>query len=716
MSTLTKLDSEHGFPPSGDINTDGYLAVVPSFQEVFIADGRDFDDKGYHRLDFYTTKVVGTADGALTFGEAVIQDSSGVTGYYFGCEDVKLTITGNIGDVDVPFQLGELVSQAVTLAKGYVNYVGLASDGTGFINVVPISRNPTTGALIDFTASSNAITGATSGATAAVVGAVSAISIDKFHYIYRTSTTEFDQNNDIVGNLSGQKVTPLTAADGSPDAGSAIQHVYTVTGAGSSGTFTLTYDGQTTTDIAYNANAATIKTALEVLSTVTVDDIAVTFQSGSDFSAVTPTNAMILTFISTLGSVNPVSGTESMGTATAIVVKPFTTGFTTVTAPPHWKTWKPVANNSAVTDPGIMPDGGSNIGTLCFGRIFLNSMKNPNIWFCSRVGDPLDWDSSQTDVAAATTSQNAKAGEVGAPITAMVAYKDHYLIFGCTNEVWIMRSDPLQGGVNTNVSRSTGFFGPNSWAWDDKNNLYFLGTDGIYMLSAEAIINAQPPVNITKERVPKLVTSMGLNRRTDRVVMGYDKERYGIEISVTQKDGAWSTVFWLDLRTGGIFPDSFPSGQDPASLFYFDSYKTTERGLLMGGYDGFIRKFDEAEKDDEGSNAINSFVSIGPFVSTREPRMKVETNETSLVMGEDTDGITVDIHTGDSGDNVVTKVIAGSTPLVTKTLAGDGVQNSVRQRVSGKGIAIKLKNSTASETWSIEDVNIELKESGRKKV
>lgn len=715
MSKLTKLSALHGFA-ANDLSTDGYIMAVPAFQQIFFADGRDYDDKGYHRLDFLNTKIVGTADGALTYGESVTQATSGATGFYYGCGDVKLTITGSIGDVDVPFQLGELVTQASSGAKGYVTYVGLVSAGTGFINVCPISRNPSTGALIDFSAATDTITGATSGATAAVIGTVSAISIDKFHFIYRTSTTEFDQDNAITGGISGQIITPLTAADGTPDVGACVQHVYTVTGAGTSGTFTLTYEGKTTSAIAYNANAATIKTALEVLSTVAVDDIAVTFQSGSDFSAVSPTNAMILTFKSTLGSVNPVTGTESMGTATAIVVKTFTTGFTTVTAPPHWLTWKPVALYSDVTDPGIMPDGGSNIGTLCFGRIFFNSMSNPHHWICSRINYPRDFDTSQTDVAAATTAQNTpKTGQVGSPIVVMIAYKDHYLIMGCANEVYIMRSDPLMGGVNTAVSKTTGIFSPTSWCWDDKNNLYFVGTDGIYKLSSSAIINAQPPENITKEHIPQLVTQLGLNRRTDRVVMAYDKQRYGIEISVTQKDGAWSVVFWIDLRTGGLFPDEFPTDQSPASMLYFDSYKTTERGLLMGGYDGRIRKFDENEKNDEGSNAINSFFNIGPFVDDKEPRNKIMTGETSLSLGEDTDGITVEIHKAETADELIKNVMADPTPAAIKTLTGDGLKASIRDKITGRALGIRIGNSTASQSFSIESINTDIRTSGKQK-
>jgi hypothetical protein len=400
------------------------------------------------------------------------------------------------------------------------------------------------------------------------------------------------------------------------------------------------------------------------------------------------------------------AGEVITGADSSATVTPAAAG--NIVVPPHWLNW-------TIDDTDYYPDGGSNIGCLCFGRIFLNSMVNPHQWFCSRVFDPLDWDSSQTDVAAATTSQNAKAGEVGDPITAMISYKDHYLIWGCANEVWLLQSDPLMGGVNRCLSKSTGMFSPTSHCWDDKNNLYFLGTDGIYVLSASAIINAEPPVNMTKQHNPKLISSLGLNRRTDRVAMGYDKKRYGIKVSITQQDGAWAVAWWMDLRTGGLFPEEFPSGQEAASLFYFNSYKSSERGLLIGCYDGYIREEDESQTSHDGSNAIESHVCIGPFVADGEPRNEVGINETSLVLGEESDGVTVDIHKGTSADEVISNVLNDETPLVTKALSDDSLKNSIIDRVSGRAVAVKIKNTTADETFSVEEINLSMQQEGRKK-
>jgi hypothetical protein len=69
------------------------------------------------------------------------------------------------------------------------------------------------------------------------------------------------------------------------------------TGTPTAGTFTLTYSGQTTAAIAWNATAAAIKTALEALSNISVGDISV---SGGPL----PNTPVVITFKGTLGNQN----------------------------------------------------------------------------------------------------------------------------------------------------------------------------------------------------------------------------------------------------------------------------------------------------------------------------------------------------------------------------------------------------------------------------
>ncbi len=89
------------------------------------------------------------------------------------------------------------------------------------------------------------------------------------------------QSQLVASVFSGSQTHSLTipVTTTSANAGSTAvneQQVITLTGTPTGGTFTLTYSGQTTSSIAYNASAATIDAALEALSNIGAGDVAVT--------------------------------------------------------------------------------------------------------------------------------------------------------------------------------------------------------------------------------------------------------------------------------------------------------------------------------------------------------------------------------------------------------------------------------------------------------
>lgn len=100
----------------------------------------------------------------------------------------------------------------------------------------------------------------------------------------------------------------------------------TVTGGPTGGTFTLTFSGQTTAAIAYNASAATVQSALVALSNVAPGDITVTGATGGPYTltfggAYLGDNVASLTATATLtGGTTPgvtIATTTAGGTATA---------------------------------------------------------------------------------------------------------------------------------------------------------------------------------------------------------------------------------------------------------------------------------------------------------------------------------------------------------------------------------------------------------------
>lgn len=85
--------------------------------------------------------------------------------------------------------------------------------------------------------------------------------------------------------------------------GDAVQEVQRllIDAPATAGNFTLTYEGQTTSTIAYNATLAQVKTALETLSTIDSGDVEVT---GNTLDTNPVGNGMIFTWKNTLGDVN----------------------------------------------------------------------------------------------------------------------------------------------------------------------------------------------------------------------------------------------------------------------------------------------------------------------------------------------------------------------------------------------------------------------------
>lgn len=100
----------------------------------------------------------------------------------------------------------------------------------------------------------------------------------------------------------------------------------TITGTPTGGTFTLTFDGQTTGPIAFDATNTVVDTALEALSNIGVGEVAVTGGPG-------PGTPYVVTFLGTLGNVPQMtaSGAGLTGGVTPAVAVTTNTGGSNLT-------------------------------------------------------------------------------------------------------------------------------------------------------------------------------------------------------------------------------------------------------------------------------------------------------------------------------------------------------------------------------------------------
>ena len=466
----------------------------------------------------------------------------------------------------------------------------------------------------------------------------------------------------------------------------------------------------------YIANGSNLKVADFINCELTHGALATAHAKGDTLTQATSNAVMIVDFTNTAktktygyvtsGTFNTANQVTGSGSGSA-----FTPSATDTGAPggnaPHWYDWTVYPGGSS----GAMPEK-AYLGCLYRGRCVLSGNPNyPYQWYMSRVADPYDWAYTTNDALSPVAGGNSRAGELGDVIRALIPYQDEYLIFGCANSIWALRGDAADGGSLTPLNETTGVFGSKAWCFDGGMNLYFASKNGIHKIP----YGFGPTQHVSQFVLPDLVADTQLDPSVHTVVMGYDREREGILISITTIDGGSNVCYWYDLRTEGFYPESYPAVCGPYAMYFYASNDDSTRKLLVGSTDGYIRKFSDSDKDDvttNGTQAISSDLTL-PIVETEEDNRDVKINATAITMAggasggsaSDTDSVDVEIYVGDDPEEVMEAIDDGDTPLHDVTVTGPGKANRLRNRSRGKAIGIRLTNDTATSTWAVERVS-----------
>ena len=410
------------------------------------------------------------------------------------------------------------------------------------------------------------------------------------------------------------------------------------------------------------------------------------------------------TTTSTFSTGETVTGTNSAGNAVSFVLSANEVG------PPHWYTWTTFGQDTTnfgtlLTQPTLI--------CLYRGRIVLaGDSLLPHAWQMTRVGNPWKvlYDFSNDADLSAVTYTNTKVGLIGDIITALIPYKDDLLIFGCANSIWILIGDPLSEGQIVEVTHDTGIWGPRAWCIDNQKNLYFLGNDGIYQMPVGETAN--PPTNISKIKLPKLITDLDLDKSLHRVVLSFDPADSGIIVSKTLLSDGTNTNYFFSLLTQGWFPESYPLSCGIFSSYYYPATDETYKKFLVGCTDGYIREFDGATKNDTttaSTTPISSYCTIIQQIGESEDKKGMLRKFTAITAGgasggdfSDTDSVSYELHKGNDAETVLEDIKDGATAFASGTWSTTGKQNKTRPRMGGVWAGIKLYNSTASKTWAIE--------------
>jgi len=411
-----------------------------------------------------------------------------------------------------------------------------------------------------------------------------------------------------------------------------------------------------------------------------------------------------------------VTGTDDDGNAISFTLN------INETLGPFWYNWTVFGDDASY---GALP-AKATIGCLYRGRTVLaGNARYPYQWYMSKQANPWNFVYASNNAQSAVSGGDSDAGEIGDIITALIPYKDDYLVIGCAGSIWLLSGDPVNGGTLSEFSLVTGIFGPKSFCWDNEDNLYFWGINGLYKATVPG--NA---VCLTKDPLPNIVADEGLNRDTHKITLAYDKIRSGILVCITTlADGSNSNYFY-DLASEGFYPESYPDECGVFSIFNYDAEDPDYRKMILGCNDGYLRYFNNAKKDDDagasGDTAIDSYFSVGPFQLGSTPEQEGRLTGLILVSAggaangtqSDSDDINCELFLARSAGETIEKLTATSrTPNFSKTISapGRGRGNQLRRKLRGVYAGVRLGNNAASETWGFEQLIINSVKAGRLK-
>ena len=351
---------------------------------------------------------------------------------------------------------------------------------------------------------------------------------------------------------------------------------------------------------------------------------------------------------------------------------------------------------------------GCRYGTLYRGRIVLWGLyEEPQNWFMSRAGDPLDWDyaPATTDAVMAVAGNNSDAGELGDVLIACAPYSDDLMLMGGDHTLWIMRGDPAAGGVIDSISYQTGIASPGAYAWDPEGVIYFVGAGQLWRMAAG---NAQPE-SISQRRLDK--TFQEIDLAVYRVELTWDRQRQGLHIFLIPNAEPAATeapthIYW-DRRTDSFWKDEYPETMGPTAVHTFDADDPNDRALLLGGWDSYIRYVDDGQKSDDGT-AIGSYVYYTPIMPWG-PLVEGRMIELKATLSIDSDPVQIFVSGGPSADYVTLE-----TPTKYSRALLPGQNPTMRQRVNGTAFQVRLfGRGKTDETWAIETLTGIFKSGGR---
>lgn len=364
----------------------------------------------------------------------------------------------------------------------------------------------------------------------------------------------------------------------------------------------------------------------------------------------------------------------------------------------------PIANTIAIltATAGTAPTGCRLVCRYRDRIVWAGDPDNPHLWYMSRLGDGYDYDygADPDDLGKAIAGSVAEAGRIGEPVLALIPHTDDYLIFGCTNSMWVLSGDPAYGGQINNLSQTIGCVSGKAWCRGPGGEVIFLSRDGIYMIQSGG---SSYPVSISRERIPEELLNVDPDLYAVNLV--YDPQMRGVHIYRTRSSTDTTDQWFFDWETKGFWRWQVPSTREPMRVLYYASDRAHQTGVLLGCRDGYIRRYEDRNDTDEGTE-ITSYVLLGPIGLSSNDYNEGVLQEILGVMALESGSVTWSVQTAYTAEESV-----DATALWTGTwTAGRNISQHPRAR--GMAMCLKLENAQ-NRRWAVESVTAKVVEGGK---
>jgi hypothetical protein len=372
----------------------------------------------------------------------------------------------------------------------------------------------------------------------------------------------------------------------------------------------------------------------------------------------------------------------------------------------HYTVYDSLTNTASLWTPleGTLPVGSVDATKACTmialyrGRVVLSGLQeDPQNWFMSKTGaisgedpvdNPLRWNYTPaiSTPTMAIAGNNSDAGLMGDVVTCLAPYNDDLMFMGGDHTLWVMRGDPAAGGLIDNISYQTGVVGPEAWTRDPEGNFYFFGAGALWRID----LGSTSPRPLSKGILDR--TFGAIDYATYRVRLLWDDVHKGVHMYFTPLNLPTTSPYhyYWDARTEGFWKDQYPAVVGPTACWLYDADLPSDRALLVGGFDSYIRQISATFTKDDDGTAIASHVRYAPILLGGDVANS-RLSEIVPVLAEASDPVSIRVFAAPSAESV-TEV---TTPQVSRVLHA-GRNPTLRQRVTGNALQIELRNAVSA--------------------